>query len=118
MADYDQKEGTERYEQNVAAELIDSMSSLEGKVVTADALHCQRNLARAIVEKGGEYLLQLKGNEPTLEQRAQAKGATPGTPFFRKRRGPRAGGGAGCARLPDRRHGRGLPVCPECGGGA
>lgn len=81
MAVYDQKEGTERCEQNVAAELIDSVRSLEGKVVTADALHCQRNLARTIVEKGGEYLLQIKGNQPTLEQRAQAKGATPGTPF-------------------------------------
>lgn len=81
MAIFDQKEGTERCEQSVAAELIDSVGSLEGKVVTADALHCQRQLARAIVEKGGEYLLQIKGNQPTLEKRAQAKGATPGTPF-------------------------------------
>ena len=81
MAVYDQKEGTERSEQSVAAELIGSLGTLAGKVVTADALHCQRPLARTIVEKGGEYLLQIKGNQPHLEERARAKGATPGTPF-------------------------------------
>ena len=65
----------------LAAELIGSLGALAGKVVTADALHCQRPLARTIVEKGGEYLLQIKGNQPHLEERARAKGATPGTPF-------------------------------------
>jgi hypothetical protein len=82
MAVYDQKEGTARCEQNVAAELIGSMPSLDNKVITADALHCQRKLARDIVEKGGEYLLQIKGNQPHLEERAKAKDATPGTPFL------------------------------------
>lgn len=82
MAVYDQKEGTARCEQNVAAELIGSMPSLDNKVITADALHCQRRLARDIVEKGGEYLLQIKGNQPHLEERAKAKDATPGTPFL------------------------------------
>ena len=81
MAVYDQKEGTGRCEQGVAAEVVGSMGPLDGKVVTADALHCQRPLARTIVEKGGEYLLQIKGNQPHLEERARAKGATPGTPF-------------------------------------
>lgn len=82
MAVHDQKEGTERCEQNIAAELIGSIPTLDERVVTADALHCQRKLARAIVEKGGDYLLQIKGNQPHLEERARAKDATPGTPFF------------------------------------
>lgn len=39
-------------------ELID----LAGRLVTADALHCHRRMAQAIIEKGGDYLLALKGN--------------------------------------------------------
>ena len=51
-------------------------------VITADALHCQRKLARSVVEKGGEYVLQVKGNQPLLEERAKKMNATPGTPFL------------------------------------
>jgi len=39
-------------------ELID----LAGRLVTADALHCHTRMADAIIERGGEYLLALKGN--------------------------------------------------------
>jgi predicted transposase YbfD/YdcC len=40
---------------------------ITGAVVTADAMHCQRDHARYIVEdKKGDYLLQLKDNQPTL----------------------------------------------------
>ncbi len=84
MALYDQKEGTERSEQKAAAELLDSMGSLDGKVITADALHCQRKIARTIAEKGGDYLLQIKGNQPHLEKLAQQKASTPNTPFLTK----------------------------------
>lgn len=83
MTLYDQKEGTERCEQKAAAEMIASMPSLDGKVITADALHCQRSLARQIVEKGGEYLLQVKGNQVAVEARARILDATPGTPFLK-----------------------------------
>jgi hypothetical protein len=82
MALYDQKEGTDRCEQSAANALIESMPSLDNQLITADALHCQRKLARTIVEKGGEYLLQIKGNQPNLEKRAQTKDSTPGTPFL------------------------------------
>lgn len=83
LACYDQKEGTARSEQSVAQELLDALPALDGQVVSADALHCQRSLARSIVEKGGEYLLQIKGNQSTLEKLAHAKDQIPGTPFFR-----------------------------------
>lgn len=72
VAIMDQKEGTERSEQSAARALIESMPSLEGQTVTADPLHCQRELARAIVEKGGEYLAQIKGNQPGLLKHARA----------------------------------------------
>lgn len=39
---------------------------LDGKTVTADALHTQHQTARIIIEKGGNYLLQVKGNQGTL----------------------------------------------------
>ncbi len=72
VAIMDQKEGTERSEQRAARALIESLPSLEGQTVTADPLHCQRELARAIVEKGGEYLAQIKGNQPNLLKHARA----------------------------------------------
>jgi Domain of unknown function (DUF4338)/DDE_Tnp_1-associated len=71
----DQKEGTRRCEQSAALSLLESLPTLEEKVVSADALHCQKATARAIVEKGGEYLLQIKANQPALLEQAEAAGA-------------------------------------------
>lgn len=42
------------------------MLSLKGCIVTVDALNCQRNIARQIVDQGGDYALALKGNQGTL----------------------------------------------------
>src|SRR5665647_911549 len=42
------------------------MLSLKGTIVTADALNCQRVIARQIVDQGGDYALALKGNQGTL----------------------------------------------------
>jgi hypothetical protein len=39
---------------------------------------------RAIVEKGGDYLLQIKANQPRLLQQAQALDALKDTPFLPK----------------------------------
>jgi predicted transposase YbfD/YdcC len=36
--------------------------------VTIDALGCQRASAQKILEQGADYVLALKGNQPTLEQ--------------------------------------------------
>ncbi|MSU65374.1 MAG: ISAs1 family transposase [Opitutus sp.] len=81
VAVYDQKEGTARCEQSAATALLTSVPALNDKTVTADALHCQRPPARLIVEKGGDYLLQIKGNQPTLLARAEACNAQPATLF-------------------------------------
>lgn len=66
VAIYDQKEGTPRCEQTAAAALLEKLPALDGKIITADPLHCQRKTASCIVQKGGDYLLQVKGNQPNL----------------------------------------------------
>lgn len=40
---------------------------LPGKVVLGDAMFCQRDIAKAIVDKGGDYVLIVKENQPGLE---------------------------------------------------
>ena len=82
VAVYDQKEGTPRCEQTAAAALLEKLPSLDGKIITADPLHCQRHHARTIVEKGGDYLFQIKGNQPNLLKAAQGLDALAGTPFL------------------------------------
>lgn len=41
-------------------------------VVTADALHCQRESAAWIIEHGGHYVLTVKGNQPTILRQLKA----------------------------------------------
>ena len=48
-------------------ELI-AMMDLEGAVVTADAMHCQKATARAIIDKKADYLLFVKGNQRSLQE--------------------------------------------------
>ena len=45
---------------------------LKGCVVTADALHCHRGMAKAIVARGGDYVLAVKDNQPALLTDAKA----------------------------------------------
>src|SRR5882757_11193929 len=45
---------------------------LKGCVVTADALHCHRAMARKIVERAGDYVLAVKENQPALMADARA----------------------------------------------
>jgi predicted transposase YbfD/YdcC len=41
---------------------------LEGRVVTLDALLTQQKIAQAIVDAGGDYLMVVKENQPTLHE--------------------------------------------------
>ncbi len=43
-----------------------ALLDLDGAVVTIDAAGCQKKIARKIVEQGGDYILQLKGNQGGL----------------------------------------------------
>lgn len=44
------------------------MLELSGALVTIDAMGCQTEIARKIVEAGADYVLAVKGNQPTLHQ--------------------------------------------------
>lgn len=46
-------------------ELIE-MLDVKGLVVTADAMHCQKETAETIVNNGGDYVLQLKANQKSF----------------------------------------------------
>jgi predicted transposase YbfD/YdcC len=52
-------------ETSAVAKLL-QMLSLNGAIVTADALNCQRDIARQITVQGGDYVLALKGNHGAL----------------------------------------------------
>jgi predicted transposase YbfD/YdcC len=54
-----------------ALQLIELLQ-LKGCVVTADALHCHRGMAKAIVGRGGDYVLAVKNNQPGLLRDAKA----------------------------------------------
>ena len=69
------------------------MLTLRGKVVTADAMHCQRQVAQQVVELGGDYALALKGNQSTLHDDVKMfldNPDTPGSPGHPGRQGARA----------------------------
>ena len=41
---------------------------LRGKIVTGDAIFCQKSIAAKIVERGGDYVFPVKDNQKTLRQ--------------------------------------------------
>lgn len=78
MAPMSMKEGQgERCELRAAQKLIEQTPDWTGKLVTADALHCQARTARALVERGGDYLVQVKDNQKTIRQCIQNATARP-----------------------------------------
>ena len=51
-----------------AIPLLLELLDLKGATVTIDAMGCQKEIAAKIVEGGGDYLLALKDNHPTLHE--------------------------------------------------
>jgi predicted transposase YbfD/YdcC len=49
-----------------------AMLDLNGAVVSIDALGCNKTIAQKILDAGGQYLLQVKDNQPTLHHKLQA----------------------------------------------
>lgn len=60
-----QRKAAGRNEIMGALEVLDLLC-LEGCVVTADALHCHRAFASAVLERGGDYVLAIKANRGPL----------------------------------------------------
>jgi predicted transposase YbfD/YdcC len=46
-------------------EMLDLLD-IDGAIVTIDAMGCQREIAKKVIERGGDYVLALKGNQPNL----------------------------------------------------
>jgi len=66
----------------VARELFARLD-LDGRVVSLDALHTQDETARALVlEHGADYLLTVKGNQPTVRENIERLVSEPPGAFF------------------------------------
>ncbi len=59
---------------------------LHDKIVTTDAMGCQKAIAEAIIKGGGDYILAVKDNQPTLHAEIQAAFATAALPPVRSPR--------------------------------
>lgn len=60
-----QRKAPNRNETAGAIEVLDSLC-LDACIVTADALHCHRAFAAAVLERGGDYVLAIKANRGPL----------------------------------------------------
>jgi len=58
----------EKSNEIVAIPKLLDMLSIEGAIVTIDAMGCQREIAKKIGEKKADYVLALKGNQSSLRQ--------------------------------------------------
>lgn len=47
-----------------AAKRLYQTTNIQGATITADALHCERESMQLVVENGGDFLFQLKNNQP------------------------------------------------------
>ena len=56
----------EKSNEIVAIPALLEMLSIEGAIVTIDAMGCQRNIAQKILDKKADYVLALKGNQGAL----------------------------------------------------
>ena len=45
-----------------------ALLNIEGCMIVADALHCQKETAKAVIEGKGDYLLSVKDNQQTLKE--------------------------------------------------
>jgi predicted transposase YbfD/YdcC len=83
-----------------------ALLTLDGCIVTADALHCRADTAQAILDTGADYALAVKANQPTLLAQAQAL-IEAADPSWEAIDGP--------ARAHDRVEGRAALVIPASG---
>lgn len=50
-----------------------SLLDIKGCIVSTDAMSCQKKTAETVINKGGDYLLALKGNQESLEIKVKEK---------------------------------------------
>ena len=55
---------------------------LTGRVITADALHCQQETCQLITDSGGHYVIPVKDNQPMLRAAISCEFTAQDTAFF------------------------------------
>jgi predicted transposase YbfD/YdcC len=63
-----QKKVSEKSNEITAIPPLLEMLAIKGCLVSIDAMGCQREIAQAIIEQGGDYVLALKGNQGNLHE--------------------------------------------------
>lgn len=58
----------EKSNEIIAIPKLLEMLAIEGAIVTIDAMGCQRDIAKKIIEKKANYVLALKGNQTSLHE--------------------------------------------------
>lgn len=59
-------------EHKAALQLLKQVA-LQGRLVTGDAMFCQRDLSQQVVDNRGDYLLAVKDNQPELKAAIEAE---------------------------------------------
>ena len=94
MAALDQADGTVLAQEAIGVKtneiphlplLLDRLGSLDGKVVTIDALHTLGVQAKAIIARGGHYVFTVKANQHALRERRASQGWSRRTPGYQAR---------------------------------
>jgi hypothetical protein len=69
-------------EAKTALELLKGLV-LQGRLITGDAMFCQRDVCQVIIDSGGDYFLIVKDNQPTLRNDIAADFQPAFSPLYR-----------------------------------
>ena len=70
-------------EAKAALELLKTVV-LEGRLISGDAMFCQREICQQIVDSGGDYLFIVKDNQPELKAAIEAEFQPGFSPRYRE----------------------------------
>ena len=59
-------------EHKAALEILQTLV-LKGRLVTGDAMFCQRDYCQQVIDSGGDYLVVVKDNQPALKEAIEAE---------------------------------------------
>ena len=69
-------------EHKAAMKLLKSMT-LEGRLITGDAIFCQKEICKYVVNAGGDYLISVKDNQPELKETLESDFRSGRSPLHR-----------------------------------